>query len=189
MTITLKNILVPTDFGEAADAALAYGRALAERFDATIHVAHVIDNVYLTSFGAETYAAIVPDLQRGLEEAAQKQLDELLVDSDKSGPPTKPALITSSAPASAIVEYAGKHGIDLIVMGTHGRGALAHLLMGSVAERVVRLAQCPVLTVRHPEHEFVRPDALVAITRAGGAAPAQPPAPSVSADVLLKGKK
>lgn len=163
--LTLKNILVPTDFGEAADAALAYGRALADRFGATIHVLHVADNVYLTSFGAETYAAIMPELQRDLEEAARKQLDELLIDSDKSGPPTKPIILTSSAPAFAIVDYAQKNDIDLIVMGTHGRGALAHLVMGSVAERVVRLAPCPVLTVRHPEHEFVRPDTLVTVAR------------------------
>jgi universal stress protein A len=56
--------------------------------------------------------------------------------------------------------------IDLIVMGTHGRGALAHVVLGSVAERVVRLAPCPVLTVRNPEHEFVRPDALTVAARA-----------------------
>lgn len=163
--LTLKNILVPTDFGEAADAALAYGRALADRFGATIHVLHVADNVYLTSFGAETYAAIMPELQRDLEQAARKQLDELLIDSDKSGPPTTPVILTSSAPAFAIVDYAQKHDIDLIVMGTHGRGLLAHLVMGSVAERVVRLAPCPVLTVRHPEHEFVRPDTLMTVAR------------------------
>ena len=167
--ITLKNILVPTDFGEAADAALAYGRALADRFGATIHVLHVADNIYLQSFGSETYAAIMPELQRDIEEAARKQLDERLIDSDKSGPPTRPVILTSSAPAVAIVDYAKEHEIDLIVMGTHGRGGLTHLLMGSVAERVVRMAPCPVLTVRHPEHEFVRPDALVAVARVEGA--------------------
>jgi nucleotide-binding universal stress UspA family protein len=166
MIITLKNILVPTDFGEAADAALGYGRALAERFEATIHVLHVTDNIYLTSFGGETYAAIIPELQRDLENAARKHLDELLIDSDKSGPPTKSVILTSGAPAFAIVDYAQAQGIDLIVMGTHGRGALAHLVMGSVAERVVRLAPCPVLTVRHPEHEFVRPDALMTVASA-----------------------
>jgi hypothetical protein len=66
----------------------------------------------------------------------------------------------------AIVEYAEQERIDLIVTGTHGRGAVAHLLMGSVAERVVRTAPCPVLTVRHPEHESVVPDALVAVAKA-----------------------
>ena len=68
--------------------------------------------------------------------------------------------------ASTIVEYARNHGVNLIVMGTHGRGAVAHLLLGSVAERVVRLAPCPVLTVRHPEHEFVQPDTLATVAHA-----------------------
>ena len=75
-------------------------------------------------------------------------------------------MIASTTPALTIVEYAELNHIDLIVTGTHGRGAVAHLLMGSVAERIVRTAPCPVLTVRHPEREFVVPDALVAIARA-----------------------
>ena len=75
-------------------------------------------------------------------------------------------LITSNSPALAIVDYARQERINLIVTGTHGRGAVAHLLMGSVAERVVRTAPCPVLTVRHPEQEFVVPDALVAVVKA-----------------------
>jgi nucleotide-binding universal stress UspA family protein len=76
------------------------------------------------------------------------------------------AIVRSNAPAPAIVDYAQRRKADLIVMGTHGRGGGAHLLMGSVAERVVRTAPCPVLTVRYPEHEFVRPDALVAVAKA-----------------------
>ena len=161
--MTLKNILVSTDFSEASDAALVYGRELAVRFHATLHVLHVTENVYVTAFGAETYAAMDPNLQAELEGGARTRLNELVIDSDQSGPPTSPVVVTSSAPAFAIIDYAGEHAIDLIVMGTHGRGALAHLLMGSVAERVVRLAPCPVLTVRHPEHEFVTPDALAAV--------------------------
>jgi nucleotide-binding universal stress UspA family protein len=105
-------------------------------------------------------------MQRELDNAARKRLDEALIDSDGSGPPSKAAVVTSGSPAYAIVDYAREHGIDLIVMGTHGRGALAHLMMGSVAERVVRLASCPVLTVRHPEHEFVRPDTLAVAAHA-----------------------
>ena len=73
---------------------------------------------------------------------------------------------TVASPYAEILLYAGEHDIDLIVMGTHGRGAVAHLIMGSVAERVVRTAPCPVLTVRHPDHEFVLPDALVAVAKA-----------------------
>jgi nucleotide-binding universal stress UspA family protein len=108
----------------------------------------------------------VPELQHELENAARKRLDETLIDSDGSGPQTRPAVMTSGSPAYAIVDYAREYDIDLIVMGTHGRGALAQLMMGSVAERVVRIAPCPVLTVRHPEHEFVQPDTLLVVARA-----------------------
>jgi nucleotide-binding universal stress UspA family protein len=75
-------------------------------------------------------------------------------------------LRVSGTPALAIVTYAKDANLDLIVMGTHGRGGMAHVLMGSVAEKVVRTAPCPVLTVRHPEHEFVLPDALQVVTHA-----------------------
>jgi nucleotide-binding universal stress UspA family protein len=159
--IAVKNILVATDFGEAADSALLYGRELAGRFGATLHVLHIAQNVYITTFGAESYASIMPEMQQDIVSAARKRLNESVLDSDGSGPVTRPVVMTSGSPAFAIVDYARDNGIDLIVMGTHGRGALAHLMMGSVAERVVRLAPCPVLTVRHPEHEFVRPDALL----------------------------
>jgi nucleotide-binding universal stress UspA family protein len=164
--ITLKNILVATDFSEPSDAALAYGRALARTFKATLHVLHVVDNLSAVLYGAEAYAIAMPGFQRDVEDAARRQLDELLVDNDPQPLPTRRVLISSTSPAAAIVDYAGLEPIDLIVTGTHGRGGVAHLLMGSVAERVVRTAPCPVLTVRHPEHEFVVPDTLVAVARA-----------------------
>ncbi len=163
--ILLKNILVATDFGEAADAALTYGRALARSFDATLHVVHVAENVYVPAFGAEAYVAALPELQQDVEEDARLRLHELVSDTDTSlRVVTK--VITSNVPAQAVITYARDASIDLIVMGTHGRGAVAHLLMGSVAERVVRTAPCPVLTVRHPEHDFVLPDTLVATAKA-----------------------
>lgn len=163
--IALKSILVATDFGEASGAALAYGRELARTFGATLHVLHVADDVYVR-LGGDAYMAVLPELQKDLEVAAQRQLDELLVDNDPIPLPVKKAVLTSSATAGAIVQYARDLGIDLIVVGTHGRGAVAHLFMGSVAERVVRTAPCPVLTVRHPEHEFVMPDALAPVAQA-----------------------
>lgn len=164
--MTLKQILVATDFSEPSEAALLYGRELATRFGATLHVLHVAQNIYVNTFGAENYVAISADLQQQIEDDARKRLSELVVDSDKSGPPTIPVVMTAAAPAYAIIDYATGHAIDMIVMGTHGRGAFAHILMGSVAERVVRLAPCPVLTVRHPEHEFVRPDTLTTVAHA-----------------------
>ena len=164
--MTLKNVLVATDFSEASEAALTYGRTLARMFGATLHVLHVTENVYLRSFGSEAYVPAVPDLQTEVDEAARKQLDALVIDSDGSGPATRKVLRTANAPAREITEYAGAEGIDLIVIGTHGRGGVAHLLMGSVAERVVRTAPCPVLTVRHPEHDFIVPDTLAVAARA-----------------------
>jgi nucleotide-binding universal stress UspA family protein len=161
--ITLKNILVATDFGEAADVALTYGRTLASRFGATLHVLYVAQDVSVTGLGAESYAWSIREVECQVEESARKQLAERLTNSDKSGPRTIPVVIIARSPALAIVNYAKNHEVDLIVMGTHGRGALAHLIMGSVAERVVRLADCPVLTVHHLEHEFIRPDALAAV--------------------------
>src|SRR5580765_1368958 len=164
--IALKNILVATDFSQPSDAALLYGRALARNFNATLHVVHVVGTVSSMVYGADAYAVSIPELQREVEDSARKQLADLLIDSDEHPLETTRALLTSNSPAVAIVEYAGRERIDLIVTGTNGRGGVAHLLMGSVAERVVRTAPCPVLTVRHPEHEFVVPDALVAVARA-----------------------
>ena len=164
--IALKNVLVATDFGEASEAALAYGRALAGAFGATLHVLHVVRDVYLSSYGSEFYIPDNPNVQHEVNEAARKQLDSLVLDSDGSEPPTTAVLRMANSPARTIVEYAREADIDLIVMGTHGRNAVAHLVMGSVAERVVRTASCPVLTVHHPEHEFVVPDSLATVAHA-----------------------
>src|SRR5579871_4351661 len=164
--IALKRILVATDFGEASDAALAYGRELARTFEADLELVHVVENILSRGFGAEGYVAAYPELQQEVEYAAERQLNATLSVEDREVLRTKAVLLKSNAPAYTIVDYAKEHDFDLIIMGTHGRGAIAHLLMGSVAERVVRTAPCPVLTVRHPEHEFVLPDALVAVARA-----------------------
>jgi nucleotide-binding universal stress UspA family protein len=162
--IALKNVLVATDFSEAADAALAYGRALARAFGATLHVIHVADDMYMR-LGGDAYAAVLPELQEDVERQAKDRLARLLIDDDSMPLPTKSVVITAGATAPAIVNYAAKMDVDLIVVGTHGRSAVAHLLMGSVAERVVRTARCPVLTVRHPERDFVLPDLPVASAR------------------------
>jgi nucleotide-binding universal stress UspA family protein len=163
--MSLKTILVATDFGEAADAALAYGRELARTFGAQLDVLYVVENVLARAYGAESYIASYPELQDEVESSARLQLDLRLTDDDRTALRAKTVMITSNSPAQTIVSYAKEHEIDLIVMGTHGRGAMAHLLMGSVAERVVRTAPCPVLTVRHPEHEFVLPEPLVAVAK------------------------
>ena len=162
--IALKKILVPTDFGEAADAALEYARALARTFGASIHLLNVTEDASARMFAGEIY--VPATFQADIEEAARKELQRRLVDNDANPLDIRPVVITSNSPAVSIVHYAKETGIELIVMGTHGRGAMGHLLLGSVAERVVRLASCPVLVVRHPEHEFVIPDALTVTAKA-----------------------
>lgn len=155
--IQLKQILVPIDFGEASAVALDYGCALARTFGASLHLLHVLENPFLRP------TAIDPSV---LKAAAVKHLGERLT-GDCAALHTTAALETSDNPAEEIVKYAKRHAIDLVVMGTHGRGTMAQLLVGSVAERVVRAAPCPVLTVRHPEHDFVVPDAADTTTNQG----------------------
>ena len=164
--VTLKRILVATDFGEAAEVALTYGRELARTFGAQLDVLHVADNVLARGVVGEGYMVSFTEMQQDVEAAALRNLERLIFEEDRQLLGARTVLRTAASPAPAIVEYAREAGINLIVIGTHGRGAMAQLLMGSVAERVVRTAPCPVLTVRHPEHEFVLPDALVAVTRA-----------------------
>jgi nucleotide-binding universal stress UspA family protein len=159
--ILLKQILVPIDFGEASEAALNYGRALARTFGASLHVLHVMENPFLRP------TAVDPPV---LKAAAAAHLGERLTDDDRAALHATAVLETSDNPAEEIVKYAKAHAIDLVVMGTHGRGTMARLLVGSVAEKVVRTAPCPVLTVRHPGHEFVSADAAdtTAHQRLGG---------------------
>jgi nucleotide-binding universal stress UspA family protein len=165
--IALKKILVPTDFSEPSDAALAYGRELAHSFGAALTVLHVVDDIAVRAYGVDSGVFPVdPDVQRQFEADARTRLDAAISDADRAQLKASGVVLMSSAPSSAIVTYAQESQIDLIVMGTHGRGSVAHLLMGSVSERVVRTAPCPVLTVRHPEHEFVLPNALDAVTTA-----------------------
>ena len=163
--IALKKILVATDFGPAAESALIYGRALARGFGAALHVLHVTENVYGRAMNGYGYATISPEIQETIERTGREQTEALLDEEDRRELNAVAATLTSNSPAEAIAQYARRHAIDLIVIGTHGRGLVAHLFMGSVAERMVRIAPCPVLTVRHPEHEFVVPDALVAVSR------------------------
>src|SRR5262245_32959128 len=164
--ILLKKVLVATDFSEPSDVALAYGRELARTFNASLTVLHIADDSAASGYGPDGIVFYDPNVQRQIEAAARTRIRAMVSDEDRDVLRAQTVVRTSSPTAGAIVQFAKDANIDLIVMGTHGRGAVAQLLMGSVAERVVRLAPCPVLTVRHPEHEFVLPDALVAAARA-----------------------
>jgi nucleotide-binding universal stress UspA family protein len=161
--IALKNILVATDFGDASATALAYGRDLARVFNATLHVATVVDNLMARSIVVSTYAGDLEGVQDRLESDAESRLRALVTDDDRARFAVKLHRITDLSPATALTEYAAQERIDLILMGTHGRRGMSRMLLGSVAERVVREAPCPVLVVRHPEHDFLQPDALVTV--------------------------
>jgi nucleotide-binding universal stress UspA family protein len=149
MTRSVTRILVPTDFSEPSDAALEYAGTLAGKLGASIHLLHVFEDPYLSggAFAAEMYAPIPADLRETLLIEAKQQL-ELRLKKVVTENWHATADVYTGPTAKAIADYAKEKNIDLIIMGTHGRGAMAHLLLGSVAERVVRTAPCPVLTVR-----------------------------------------
>jgi nucleotide-binding universal stress UspA family protein len=151
--ITLKQILVATDFSECSQVALAYGRALTRQFQARLHVMHVVETLEMGGYSAD-----VPSVLADLEAEENARLAALITDDDRRELGADTTLATWQAPAHAVVEYATREHVDLIVVGTHGRRGLAHLVMGSVAEKIVRTAPCPVLTVRRPEREFVTAD-------------------------------
>ena len=159
--IKITNVLVATDFSETSTSALNYGREFARTFGATLHVMHVVEDALLWA-GPEAAGIDFGRLQAELAAAARETLDRIVTAEDRAQLRAVTAVRTGSSPAFEIAAYAKTAGIDLIVMGTHGRGMMGHLLMGNVAEKVVRIARCPVLTVHHPEHEFIQPDALVA---------------------------
>lgn len=164
--ITIQNVLVATDFGKASETALDYARALARTFGARLHVLHITQNMLL--FGGQGAEGIdLAAAQAKIDEAALRQLNALVRDDDRRELGAEAVVRSSGAPDFAIVSFAVEMKADVIVIGTHGRGPLAHLLTGSVAERVVRTAPCPVLTVKHPEHEFVLQDALQLAAKRG----------------------
>jgi nucleotide-binding universal stress UspA family protein len=164
--IAIKNVLVPTDFEEAGTAALQYGRNIARTFGATLHVVHVVDNLAARVSLDYPHPQNLGRMQTDMEAQAAARLDALVTDDDRRTLQAKCVRLTAMSPAPAIMTYATDAAIDIIVMGTHGRGRMAQLLMGSVAERIVRSAPCPVLVVRQPEREFITPDALQAVAHA-----------------------
>jgi nucleotide-binding universal stress UspA family protein len=161
--ITLRNILVATDFSPQSEAALAYGRYFARTFAGTLHVIHVTENIS-ARFSADISLVDLPDIQADIDKAAARQLAASMTAEDRTQLHVREIVRRATAPATAITEYAEEAGIDLIVIGTHGRGLMGRFLLGSVAERVVRVAGCPVLVVRNPERDFLAPDALATVS-------------------------
>ena len=149
MAPSITKILVPTDFSETADAALDYAKTLAATLGASLHLVHVFRDVYtFESYVPEVYVPPSPELRkRALADANAALLNRLEATEEQRFAGSREIIFGLAA--KQIVKYADDHDIDLIVMGTHGRRGFAHLLLGSVAEHVVRTAVCPVLTVGH----------------------------------------
>jgi nucleotide-binding universal stress UspA family protein len=154
--IDLQQILVPTDFGVSSQNALNYAVAFAQKFGARIHLLHVVSDLAL--FVPEAVLIVPPQLPpvEQFQSAAVAALEQTIAGLGLPEAIVHPVVL-EGMPFEEIVRFARDKDVDLIVMGTHGHKGLAHLLLGSVAEKVVRYAPCPVLTVRHPEHEFVHP--------------------------------
>jgi len=154
--IELRRILVPTDFSMFSQVATTYAAALVEKFGSELYLLHVVQD--LTVFLPEAVAA-APPVAVPIDQfmaAARSAMERSLADPSLQNL-TVHQEIREGTPFYEIIRFAKEARIDLIVMGTHGHSGLVHVLLGSVTEKVVRKAPCPVLTVRHPEHEFVHP--------------------------------
>ena len=152
MAEAITRILVPIDFSPHSDRALLYATTLATRFGARMELLHVVEDPFVSgAWTAEAFVPNIPELLADLAASAQEKLNELKAGVKAKGLAAEASVLTTvqtGRPADSIAEYAKAGKFDLIVMGTHGRGGLSHIFMGSVAERVVRKAPCPVLTVR-----------------------------------------
>jgi nucleotide-binding universal stress UspA family protein len=154
MTPTFKKILMATDFGPESALALRTSASLARQLAASTHLLHVVKDPILAVSTPELYGI---DWQR-LRDDMVDQARQTLIARALSLPDLRVTTVAVvGSPAEAIANTAKEIGADLIVMGTHGRGGVGHLLIGSVAERVIRLASCPVMTVRGSGAVHVKP--------------------------------
>ncbi len=142
-----RKILVATDFSEPSDAARRMAVELARRLGAELEIVHVEEPLPAYAF-AEGPLPDLPRLQEEVRSWAERELEQQAKEARDAGVPVTTAILVGT-PANAIVETARTDGADLIVVGSHGRTGLERVLLGSVAERIVRNAPCPVLTVRN----------------------------------------
>ncbi|OGW53013.1 MAG: hypothetical protein A2Z60_00070 [Nitrospirae bacterium RIFCSPLOWO2_02_42_7] len=146
------KILFPTDFSESAENASRYALSLAKKYGSKVYVIHVIEPfTYTTEFGLDFSAQL-----KEMEASARRLLDDVAASIKKTNLDVESVLITGE-PFVEIIKYARKEQVDLIVMATHGRSGIEHMLMGSVAEKVVRKSPCPVLTIKKSGQTFTMP--------------------------------
>jgi len=148
--IPIKRILVPTDFSEPAAAALKWATTLAKEFDAQVYLLHVVPEPYAYPWGSELSAMPLTDILAQSEQAAGEQMRRLAAETQLPADRVITRAVIGT-PVDQILATVAEHNIDLVVLGTHGRGMVGHLLLGSVAERVVRRSPVPVLTLHGDE--------------------------------------
>jgi nucleotide-binding universal stress UspA family protein len=157
--ISIKTILLPTDGSDCSAKAVAYALSFARQLGGRVVALHVIDRRWdeqMRVMYADVGQDMTEKVRTGYEEEARRILREVTDAAGKVGVPVETKIL-AGIPSEDIVRLAGELPADLIIMGTHGRAGVSHLLLGSVAEKVVRRAPCPVLTVRKEEHDFVTP--------------------------------
>ena len=148
MTSTITRILIPTDFSVYSDTAIHYAAHLAGHFRASLELIHVVEDPFLSgAWSAEAFIAGADNLLEEVTESAKIRLASVAAALAARGIAVEICVITGP-PSTGIVEHARDGEFDLIVMGTHGRTGLSHVVLGSVAERVQRTAPCAVLTVK-----------------------------------------
>ena len=145
--IEICSILAPTDFSAHSEQAMRYACGLAERLEAELHLVHILSEILPAGPDPLLMPVMPPEYYEENEERARETLSRLL-DPAWGSPPSVVTAVRWGSPVEAIVSYALDLRVDLIVIATHGRTGLSHVLLGSVAERIVREAPCPVLTLR-----------------------------------------
>jgi nucleotide-binding universal stress UspA family protein len=147
----VKRILVPIDFSDCSKKALQYALPLAKEHQAAITLLYVVAPAYSAGeYGGIDYA----QLEASMKDGGEKELAKLAID-EVGGEVSTDTLVRVGSPPREIVELARSLPADLIVISTHGRTGLKHVVLGSVAEHVVQRAPCPVLVVRECEHEIL----------------------------------
>jgi nucleotide-binding universal stress UspA family protein len=154
------KIVAATDFSEDSTLALTYAEEIARRFGSEMILLHVDQALPPVMVSPEIGPVMdVGAMTRIAEEQrmmAQKELDKIVNRLREAGLKAR-SMLKVGSPFLEIIHVARAENADLIVMGTHGRTGIAHVLMGSVAERVVQKAHCPVLTIRHPDRKYKHP--------------------------------
>jgi universal stress protein A len=152
--INLKRILVPTDFSESARHALLYGTSFAREYEGELLLLHVVENLTV-GYASDLFPVPMAEVFDEISGYAKAELAKLGAEVKQKGIAVR-ELVVQGKPSAEIVRVAREETADMIVLGTHGKGMLDKALFGSTAERVIRRAPCPVLTVGLEEHEFVQ---------------------------------